>query len=142
MWYKEIKDHWSIEQKKKKNHTYKLTHTKIGTDLWQVTKEIPMRNNIVLNPQCWSNWIFRSKKKKKINLNIKSRLTLCTKINSEWNVYLNVKFKTIKILKDNPEEKVGLMITFCICPWEYDLQGKKPVKLDFIMKKNTLYKTM
>ena len=42
-----------------------------------------------------------------MKVNLDTDLTVLTKINSEWNVYLNVKCKTIKILKDNPEEKVG-----------------------------------
>ena len=40
-------------------------------------------------------------------MNLDTDLTLCTKINSIWIVYLNVKCKIIKLLEDNIGENLG-----------------------------------
>ena len=38
---------------------------------------------------------------------IKTYLTSCTKINSKWITELNVKHKTVNLLKENIKENLG-----------------------------------
>ena len=59
--------------------------------------------NSLFNTWCWNNGTSTCKKKKK---NVDTELIPFTKINSKWIPDLNVRYTTMKLLKDNMGENL------------------------------------
>ena len=68
------------------------------------TKAIKWSKDSLFNKWWQENWTSTCENK---NENLDSEFTPFTKINSKWITHLNIKHKTIKLLKDNIEENLN-----------------------------------
>ena len=68
------------------------------------------KKRIVFSTNSMENWIFTFKRMK-----LDPYLTLYTKINSKWIKDLNIRAKTIKLLKENIKEEITTLdlVIFC-----------------------------
>lgn len=74
-------------------------HTHMNRVNWSFKKQQKQNyrpKNSLLNKWFWNNWTPTYKK-----MNLGKHFTLFIKINSEWILDLNVKWKTIELLEDN-----------------------------------------
>ena len=65
-------------------------------------KAIQWSKDSLFNKWCWNNWTSDTCKKMNVDIDI----VPLTKINSKWIPDLNVKYRTMKFLKDNIGENL------------------------------------